>query len=183
VFEVQNSPGLVRVISGGQSANETRDDIAGNVAYFHPLNSVEFDSIELDFVFVFAKLAAVKYVKYLVALGFAWRPVVNQQAFDSPVESQFFPHFAFAGGRWRFAAIDVAAGNIPTVTVGLADQKNPVAVNKERARCETGCREIGYWVSHHIDPSTFTRVASLSSSTDGFPVVLRIKSTTTLLLK
>jgi hypothetical protein len=119
VFEVQYFPGRVRAIGIGQASCKARDNEAGKVADCHPFDSIDFDAIKEYMTLVLAEFSAVKYVEYLVAFPVVWCPIVNQQALDGPIQSQFLAHLAFASGGRGFATLDIAARNVPTITVSL----------------------------------------------------------------
>lgn len=83
---------------------------------------------------------------HIVSCRLLWHlaPSREQQAPDSPFQSDLFAYLTLTSRRGRFAAVDIAAGNIPAIAVSLVDQQYPLVVNEERARgkpwrCEPSC--------------------------------------------
>ena len=57
------------------------------------------------------------------------RPLHDQEPLGLPVDAEFFAQLSLAGRGRGFADIDVAAGDVPLITVSLAYQQQPVAVD------------------------------------------------------
>ena len=57
------------------------------------------------------------------------RPLHDREPLGLPVDAEFFAQLSLAGRGRGFADIDVAAGDVPLITVSLAYQQQPVVAD------------------------------------------------------
>ena len=148
VFQVQGNPGVARLVGACQAPCQARDGVVGDLADRYPFPSVEFPVPEDDPPLVVTEFAAAEDVEDLVAFAVVGCPVDGQELLGLAVDAEFFAQLSLAGCGGGLAGIDVTAGDVPVIAVGLALQQHPAVVGEQCPGGDPGGGKLGCRVGH-----------------------------------
>jgi len=109
---------------------------------------VNFRVPEFDPCHVVAYFATVEDIEDLVAFTVIGCPVNGQEPPGLAVDAEFFAQLSLAGRGGGFADVNVTAGDVPLISVGLAHQQQPVVIDEQRPSGDTGSGELRCRVGH-----------------------------------